>query len=466
MPDRILIIEDDKTLRLTVRDILEREGHELELAEDGRSGLELFARRNFNLVLLDLRLPDMHGLEALRAIREADESAVVIVMTAYPEVRTAVETLKAGAYDYLNKPFENDDLKEAVRRALETRRLQLEVERLKLRTGENSAVSGLIGESPSFAAMLEVTRRIAAAPRVPVLIRGESGTGKEHVAQAIRSLSPRASGPWVTLNCSALPEGLLESEMFGHEKGAFTDAKSAKRGLLELADGGTLFLDEIGDLSPALQPKLLRAIETQTFRRVGGQKELKVDVRFVAATNRDLEAMVRAGRFREDLYYRLNVGSIDVPPLRARPEDIMLLARHFIERAAPMMGVPMPDLHQSVNAYLANYPWPGNVRELRNVMERALILSGGATIRPLHLAKEIVGPHAAKTADAGTDGNSLLSLAEVEKRQIRRTLESCRGNKTQAAKLLGISRLTLRNKVTEFGWSEFLEKATDAEDLR
>ena len=466
MPDRILIIEDDETLRLTVRDILEREGYELELAEDGTSGLEHFARRNFKLVMLDLRLPDMHGLDVLRAMRQADDSAVVIVMTAYPEVRSAVETLKAGAYDYLNKPFDNDDLREAVRRALETRRLQIEVERLKLRTGENVAVSGLIGESAAFLAMLEVTRRIAAAPRVPVLIRGESGTGKEHVAEAIRSLSPRAGGPWVTLNCSALPEGLLESEMFGHEKGAFTDAKSAKRGLLELSDGGTLFLDEIGDLSLALQPKLLRAIETQTYRRVGGQKELKVDVRFVAATNRDLEAMVRAGRFREDLYYRLNVGSIDVPPLRARTEDIMVLAQHFIAKAAPMMGIALPDFHPSVNAYLVSYPWPGNVRELRNVMERALILSGGATIKPVHLPKEIVGPHGNKTVDAGSNGNGLLPLAEVEKRHIRRVLESCRGNKTQAAKLLGISRLTLRNKVTEFGWSEFLEKPADVEGLR
>jgi DNA-binding NtrC family response regulator len=462
MPERILIIEDDTTIRLTVRDVLTRQGYEVELADNGKGGLGLFAKRNYELVLLDLRLPDMSGLDVLRSIRETDEQALVVIMTAFPEVRTAVATLKAGAYDYLNKPFENDDLKEAVRRALETRRLKLEVERLRLRIGESAPLDGMIGESPAFLAMLEVTRRIAAAPRVPVLIRGESGTGKEHVAQAIRSLSPRASGSWVALNCSALPEGLLESEMFGHEKGAFTDAKTAKRGLLELADGGLLFLDEIGDLSLALQPKLLRAIETQTFRRVGGQKELSVDVRFVAATNRNLEAMVRSGRFREDLYYRLNVGSIDVPPLRARREDVMVLARHFIEKAVHVMGLPLPGFHPAVQMFLENYPWPGNVRELRNVMERALILSGGTTIKPVHLPKEIVGPSLGKPDDAGLGETGLVPLEEVEKRHIRRVLEACRGNKTQAAKVLGITRLTLRNKVTEYGWGEFRDKPADA----
>jgi DNA-binding NtrC family response regulator len=457
MPSRILIIEDDVTIRSTVHDLLAKRGYEVEVAEDGLSGLDLYGRRAFDLVLLDLRLPDIHGRDVLAAMREADEQALVIVMTAYPEVRSAVEMLKAGAYDYLNKPFENDELREAVRRALETRRLKLEVERLRICA---EPVEGLIGQSPAFVAMLEVTRRIAAAQRVPVLIRGESGTGKELVAQAIRSLSPRAAGPWVTLNCSALPEGLLESEMFGHEKGAFTDAKSAKRGLLELADGGTLFLDEIGDLSLALQPKLLRALETQSFRRVGGQKEMQVDVRFVAATNRDLEAMVKAGKFREDLYYRLNVGSIDVPPLRARREDLGLLAAHFIERAAQMMGVARTGVTPSLQAWLERYAWPGNVRELRNVIERALILSGGETIKPEHLPKEIIGG-GERPADCGGE-TVLLPLAEIERRHIRRVLEACRGNKTQAAKVLGITRLTLRHKVTEYGWSEFIDKAVDA----
>jgi two-component system response regulator AtoC len=462
MAERILVVEDDTTLRLTLGEVLGKQGYQVDLAEDGARGLACFRRQNYELVMLDLHLPDTHGLEVMKAMREADEGVLVVVMTAYPEVRTAVASVKAGAYDYLNKPFELEDLKEVVRRALETRRLRLEVERLKISAPQPAPLEGMIGASPAFLAMVEVTRRIAAASRVPVLIRGESGTGKERIAQAIHSLSPRAGGPWVTLNCSALAEGLLESEMFGHEKGAFTDAKTAKRGLLELADGGTLFLDEVGDLALSLQPKLLRALETQSFRRVGGQKELQVDVRFVAATNRDLEAMVKAGSFREDLYYRLNVGSIDVPPLRARREDILPLARHFLREAARIMGMREASLDAAVAPLLENYGWPGNARELRNVMERALILSGGAPIRPAHLPKEIAGtPSGGKVAAAPAGEGAIPSLDEVEKHHIRRALEACRGNKTQAARLLGITRLTLRTKISEYGWTEFQDQAAD-----
>ncbi|MBI3372196.1 MAG: sigma-54-dependent Fis family transcriptional regulator [Betaproteobacteria bacterium] len=453
MPERILVVEDDTTIRVALGEVLGKLGHDVVQAETGREALERSRQQNFDLVLLDLRLPDMHGLDVLRSLREADAEALVVVMTAFPEVRTAIDSVKAGAYDYINKPFDLDDLRELVRRALETRRLRLEVARLRISAARPANIEGMIGTSSAFLAMLEVTRKIASAGRVPVLIRGESGTGKERIAQAIHSLSPRAGGPWVTLNCSALAEGLLESEMFGHEKGAFTDAKSMKRGLLELADGGTLFLDEIGDMAPALQPKLLRAIETQTFRRVGGQKEVQVDVRFVAATNRDLDAMVRAGAFREDLYYRLNVGSIDVPPLRARREDVLPLARRFIAEAARVMGLPEPGLAADTHSLLAAYAWPGNVRELRNVMERALILSAGAPIRPAHLPRE-VSAASSEREGAGADPG-LVALDEVEKRHIRRVLEACAGNKTQAAKLLGISRLTLRNKVADYGWSEF-----------
>ncbi|MBN8477705.1 MAG: sigma-54-dependent Fis family transcriptional regulator [Burkholderiales bacterium] len=457
MAERILVVEDDTTIRLTLRDVLGRQGYDVDLAEDGAQGIAKFRESAYALVMLDLRLPDLHGLEVLRAMRETDSEALVVVMTAYPEVRTAVDCLKAGAYDYFNKPFELDDLKEVVRRALETRRLRLEVERLRASAPQAGSIEGMIGTSPAFLAMVEVTRRIAAAARVPVLVRGESGTGKERVAQAIHNLSPRAAGPWVTLNCSALAEGLLESEMFGHERGAFTDAKNAKRGLLELADGGTLFLDEIGDLSLALQPKLLRALETQTFRRVGGQKELRVDVRFVAATNRDLDAMVKSGGFREDLYYRLNVGGIDVPPLRSRITDVMPLARHFLAEAGTMMGIHDPRLDAAVFPLLEHYPWPGNIRELRNVMERALILSGGIPVAAQHLPREIASAATRREPAVDRDGIAVLPLAEIEKRHIRRALEHCRGNKTRAAKLLGITRLTLRTKVVAYGWAEFLE---------
>ncbi len=459
MAERILVIEDDTTIRVTLRDVLQKQGYQVDLAEDGTGGLELARKRSYGLTMLDLRLPDMHGLEVLKAMRESDPDALVVVMTAFPEVRTAVDCVKAGAYDYLNKPFELDDLKEIVRRALETRGLRLEVERLRIRTSSPGPLAGMIGSSPAFNALVEITRRIAAASRVPVLIRGESGTGKERVAQAIHNLSPRVAGPWVTLNCSALAEGLLESEMFGHEKGAFTSAVAAKHGLLELADGGTLFLDEIGDLSLALQPKLLRALETQTFRRVGGQKELQVDVRFVAATNRDLAAMVKAGTFREDLYYRLNVGSIEMPPLRARVGDIQALARRFLDEAAKVMGMPSAELDRPSCELIEQYAWPGNIRELRNVMERALILSGGETIQPVHLPKEIgaAGKGALLAADDET-----LSLADVERRHIRRVLTAQRGNKTHAAKVLGITRLTLRTKIADYGWDEFLDKADAA----
>jgi DNA-binding NtrC family response regulator len=456
MAERILVVEDDTTIRVTLKDVLQKQGYQVDLAEDGGGGLELSRQRAYGLTLLDLHLPDMHGLDVLKAMREADPEALVVVMTAFPEVRTAVDCVKAGAYDYLNKPFELDDLKEIVRRALETRSLRLEVERLRIRAQSPGSLEGMVGRSPAFVSLVEVTRRIAAASRVPVLIHGESGTGKERVAQAIHNLSPRVAGPWVTLNCSALAEGLLESEMFGHEKGAFTDAKVAKRGLLELADGGTLFLDEIGDLSPALQPKLLRAIETQVFRRVGGQKELQVDVRFVAATNRDLAAMVKAGSFREDLYYRLNVGSIEMPPLRARAGDIQPLARHFLDEAATMMGMAKPALDRAAGELIERYAWPGNIRELRNVMERALILSGGETIQTLHLPKELSA--GGKATPAAAD-DATLSLAEVEKRHIRRVMTANRGNKTHAAKVLGISRLTLRSKIAEYRWDEFLDKS-------
>ena len=460
MPERILVVEDDTTIRVAVGDYLARQGYEVDQAEDGPEGLDRFRGGSYDLVLLDLRLPSMDGLDVIKAMRESDEQALVVVMTAYPEVRTAIASLKVGAYDYINKPFDLEDLRELVRRALETRRLRVEVERLRIRATQATTVEGMVGASPAFVAMLEVTGRLAAASRVPVLIRGESGTGKEQVAQAIHSLSPRAGGPWVTLNCSALAEGLLESEMFGHEKGAFTDAKTAKLGLLELADGGTLFLDEIGDLALPLQPKLLRAIETQTFRRVGGQRELRVDVRFVAATNRDLDAMVRAGTFREDLYYRLNVGSVDVPPLRERREDILPLAQHFIEKAARMMAIRQATLDPAVDSLLGMYAWPGNVRELRNVMERALILSGGDPVTPAHLPKEVMAPGREELRSGDAEP---VTLHEVEKRHIRRVLEACRGNKTLAAKRLGITRLTLRNKINEYGWTDFTEKTEVAD---
>ncbi len=456
MNNTILIIEDDTTIRETVAEVLEKQGHTVSQAETGAAGLAKARTHNYDLVLLDLRLPDMDGLDVMRSLRELDEQTLVIIMTAFPEVRTAISALKAGAYDYLNKPFDLDDLRSLVDRTLETQRLRAEVELLRASTPRPASIEGMIGNSPAFLHMVGIVRKVAATSRAPVLIRGESGTGKERVAQAVHNQSPRAAGPWVTLNCSAISEGLLESEMFGHEKGAFTDAKNAKRGLLELADGGTLFLDEIGDLSLALQPKLLRVIETQTFRRVGGQKELCVDVRFVAATHRNLEAMVKEGKFREDLYYRLNVASIDVPPLRERPTDILPLARHLLDQAAIGMGMPGIIIDEGVNALLEAYAWPGNVRELRNVMERALILSGGERVTPDCLPRET--HHASPCADFIDVAN--LSLDALEAIHVRRMLEICKGNKSEAARRLEITRLTLRNKIRQYQLIEFLDEPT------
>lgn len=448
MSEPILIVEDDNTIRVTVSNFLARQGFNVEVAENGARALALLKEKIFSLILLDLRLPDMHGLDILSKIKESDDQPLVVIMTAYPEVRTAVAALKAGAYDYINKPFDLEDLQELIRRAIETQRLRREVEWRRAQS-DTCSIDGLIGTSEAFRNMLEMTAKIATAGKVPVLIRGESGTGKEGVAQAIHCRSPRAQGPWITLNCSALPEGLMESEVFGHERGAFTDAKQMKRGLLELADGGTLFLDEIGDLTLALQPKLLRVLETQTFRRVGGQKEIRVDVRFVSATHRDLPRMVQQGQFREDLYYRLNVGAIDIPALRERQEDIMPLARHFLEKTASVDGLACPGLDPAVAPMLASYRWPGNIRELRNVMERAAILAAGQIVSAKHLPKEIIGAGAPVATVNTVVDTPLRPLAAIEDDYIRHVLQRCAGNKTQAAELLGISRLTLRNKLKE-----------------
>ncbi len=458
MNERILLVDDDDTLRQTLAEVLAR-NYQVDQAAGAAEALELARRANYALALLDLRLPDGDGLELLGRLQEIDDQLLAVVMTAYPEVRTAISALKAGAYDYLNKPFDLDDLRGLVRRALETRRLRDEVARLRVVARAPANLDGLIGASPAFAAMLDMTRRIAAAARTPVMIRGESGTGKERIAQAIHALSPRAAGPWITLNCSAIAEGLLESEMFGHEKGAFTDAITSKRGLLELADGGTLFLDEIGDLAPALQPKLLRVIETQAFRRVGGQGERTVDVRFVAATNRDLNVLIRQGRFREDLYYRLNVAGIDVPPLRERREDILPLARHFLGQAATVMGLKAAGIAPAAEGRLAAYVWPGNVRELRNVMERALILSGGELIHQEHLPKELCNAADCQSRDGTAPP---FALADMEKSHIARVLRHCHGNKTHAAALLGITRLTLRNKISQYELEAFQGKEDES----
>ena len=447
MHENILIIEDDDTLRLTVGDFLEKQGYRVAQAAAGGEGLEATRRDRFDLILLDLRLPDIDGMEVLKTLQEAGCEALVVIMTAYPEIRTAVSAIRAGAYDYINKPFDLEDLRSLIQRALETASLRREVAWRRTQQRE-CGIEGLIGESQAFKDMLDITRRMAVAGDVPVLIQGESGTGKEHVAHAIHCLSERAGGPWIAQNCSSIPENLLESELFGHEKGAFTDARQMKRGLLELANGGTLFLDEIGDLAPAMQPKLLRVLETQTFRRLGGEREIRVDVRFVAATNQPLATLVRQGKFREDLYYRLNVGAIHMPTLRERAADIPRLAAWFLDRLSDAAGQVKARLDPRVVPLLTAYGWPGNVRELRNVMERAAILAGGKPITAGVLPPEISGttPKVAP-APAREPVSTLPPLAQVERDYILQVLDHCQGNKSRAAEILGITRLTLRTKL-------------------
>ena len=452
MTQTILLVEDDDTLRSTVAKFLTRQGFEVDTAADGATALARLRSRRFAVTLLDLHLPDMGGLEVMAAATEdavgGGDTPLFVVMTAYPEVRTAVASLKAGAYDYINKPFDLEDLRELIRRAIETHQLRREVAWRRAQASSASA-DELRGGTAVFLDMLETTHKVAAAGKVPVLIRGESGVGKEKIARTIHERSMRADGPWVTLNCASLPEGLLESELFGHERGAFTDAKQAKRGLLELADGGTLFLDEIGDLAPALQPKLLRVLETLRFRRLGGQAEIAVDVRFVAATHRDLRAMIQDGRFREDLYFRLNVAAIDIPPLRERQEDILTLARHFLARIAPEIGIEMPAIAPEVPPLLLAYRWPGNIRELRNVMERAAILSGGAPIETRHLPRELHDEASPPSTAWPNDQTMIRPLSDIEAEYIAHVLYLCGGNKTQAAASLGVTRATLRSKLPD-----------------
>lgn len=443
----MLIVEDDTTIRVTLSKFLARQGYTVDVAEDAAGALRQAHGRRYRLILLDLHLPDGSGLDLIGKFRELDEDALVVIMTAFPEVRTAVATLKAGAYDYITKPFDIEDVRELVGRAMETSQLRREVAWRRVQSNV-CEVDGVGGNSPAWQRLTEVTRKIACADHVPVLICGESGSGKERVARTIHCGSPRASGPWVTINCSALPENLLESEMFGYEKGAFTDARQQKKGLLELADGGTLFLDEIGDLALPLQPKLLRVLETQTFRRLGGSREISVDVRFVAATHRNLPEMVKNGQFREDLFYRLNVGAIDVPPLRERREDILPLARHFLAEALRAVGSPSITLAPALEPMLENYSWPGNVRELRNVLERAAILCAGESVTGLQLPREIVGGVAPVDVPMERD-QPFVSLEAMERSYIQRVLDLLGGNKTRAAELLGITRLTLRNKLKQ-----------------
>ncbi len=453
MTAKILVIDDEKLIRWTLEDVLRREGYEVLSAESGEVGLKLFEEEAPDLILLDLALPKMEGMEVLEKIKERDPEALVIILTAYGTVESAVKAMKKGAYDYLEKPFDVGETKLIIKKALETFQLKKEVARLRQEQKERFGLDNIIGVSEAMQAILAIAKRIAQSNATTVLIQGESGTGKELLAKAIHYQSARAEQPFMAINCTALPETLVESELFGHEKGAFTDAKSTKKGLLELANGGTVLLDEIGDMKPSTQAKLLRVLEEKSFKRIGGTRDIRVDVRVIATTNRDLSQQIREGAFREDLYYRLKVVPIVIPPLRERPEDILPLARYFVDRYNREFRRKVTRISPEAEALLLNYPWPGNVRELRNAIERAMILGSGDVITPDLLPKEIVaGP---QTRDeeplAFQVPRGGVSLRALEKELVKQALELAGGNQVRAARLLGISRDAFRNRMKKYG---------------
>lgn len=449
----ILIADDDEVMCQTLSDVLKKMSYDVSSIQTGNDALSLLQNNVFDLILLDIRLPDINGLDILKKIREIDSDPFVIVMTAYADVQTAVTAMKAGAYDYINKPFEIDELKLTIKKALETKELKGEVLRLRSKQREDNTGGDICGVSLQMDVVRELISLVSQTPRTPVLIQGESGTGKELVANAIHYHSQRNQKPLIKINCSAIPEALLESELFGYEKGAYTDAKESRQGLIELAHGGTVFLDEISEMKSSLQPKLLRVLETYALRRVGGNKSIKVDVRIIASTNKDLGLLVEKGEFRKDLYYRIKVMVIELPPLRERKDDIPILIDYFIKKLGQEMGKEIQGVTSQTLNLLCAYAWPGNVRELKNVLERATILAKGNLITPKDLPLELRRNKMEKHVfpeETWLDRDGLYSLADVERTYILKVLQQKGGNKSKAARILGISRSTLREKLNRY----------------
>lgn len=438
---RILIVDDELHVRESLSHWFTEDGYETEAAGSGSEALSLLGRRSFDVIVSDIKMPKMDGLELLGRVREKDPNVAIVLVTAYASVDTAVHALKAGAYDYLVKPFDPEELSRIVAKACEKVSLTKENAALKQRL-KRSGPEIVTGTSPEMGKIMELAEMVAPTD-TSVLIRGESGTGKELVARLIHTRSQRAFGAIVAVNCGALSESLLESELFGHEKGAFTGAVNRRKGKIELADGGTLFLDEIGEVSPKVQVELLRALEDRKITRLGGSQEIPVNFRLICATNRNLEKAVRDGEFRDDLFFRINVFSLTIPPLRDRPEDILPIAEHFLERYAGAMGRQARGFSPEVRDFLVRYPWPGNVRELANAIERSLVVCQGAEIQRAHL------PIVETDGNEATDSDQ--SLSALEDKHIRRVLKQNGFNVTHAAKVLGIDRVTLYNKMRKFG---------------
>jgi two-component system response regulator HydG len=444
---RVLVVDDEASVRTALRDLLRSENYQVDLAGDGVAALERLGELPPDIVVTDLDMPRMDGMQLIAELHERHRDLPVIVVTSATELRSAVAAMRAGAVDYITKPVDFDELVLAIGRAIEQHNIQLENENLRRHVRESlgEGIQGLLGASAAMQRVYRLARQVAPS-RATVLITGESGTGKGELARAIHALGPRAAKPFVAVHCASLAETLLESELFGHEKGSFTGAERRRVGRFEQADGGTLFLDEVGEIPPATQIKLLDVLQDRKFERVGGNESVKVDVRIVAATNRDLTADVAEGRFREDLFYRLNVVSVEMPPLRLRGGDISLLAEHFVRRFALENHKPIEGFTDRARIKVRGYRWPGNVRELENTMERAVVLCGDDLIGEDHL------PDGA-TCSTGLDGITLpgATMAELEKFAILRTLEAVDGSTVRAAELLDISVRTIQYRLHEYG---------------
>jgi len=457
MARKILVIDDEKLIRWTLEQHLVKEGYDVTTAESAEKGFELIAEDQPDIILLDNRLPEMSGLEMLEKLNAPERGHIVIMITAYGMVDTAVKAMKLGAYDYISKPFNLEEITFVIKKALEAGSLRSQV--TQLRQECRSRVDGIIGECDEMVKIKDFIVKIAKSDATTVLIQGESGTGKELVAKAIHSSSARYDQPFMAINCAAIPVTLLESELMGYEKGAFTDAKTSKKGLFELANGGTVFLDEIGDMHLGMQAKLLRLLEEKTFKRVGGVKDIKVDVRVVSATNQELAKSMSEGIFRKDLYYRLQVVPISLLPLRERGLDILLLAHHFIEHFNRECHKNVRAISKDAEQILLSYAWPGNVRELKNVIERAMILEIDNEVLPEHLSPEILDAqtHSATPAlePLSLDGLVIpeggLSMEDVENALVRKALEMANGNQTKASQLLKMPRDAFRRRMKRFG---------------
>jgi len=447
----VLVVEDEEAQRRILADFLKSQGYGVQTATNGREGLARFQRDLFDFVLADYKMPEMDGLTLLRELRHLNPEARVVLITAFGTVESAVKAMKEGAMDYLTKPVNLEELLIILQRAAQSITLARENRALKEMLRERHRFEGLVAVSPKMEEVLSVVRR-AAGSAAPVLIRGESGTGKEVIARIVHLQSPRAERPLLSVNCPAIPDTLLESELFGHEKGAFTGAVQARPGRFELAHTGSLFLDEIGYMSPSLQVKLLRVLQEQTFERLGGTRTIKVDVRIIAATNRDLEELMREGKFLQDLYYRLNLVEVRLPPLRERREDIPHLVNHFLRTIAQRHASGARTLSREAHEALLRYDWPGNVRELENVIERAIILTRGPVITVDDLPPTVTG--ASKQAEMVTlDGSEPLPemVSRIEREMILQALGKADGVQTRAAALLGISERVLRYKMGKYG---------------